>query len=131
MIHEFKTPLAVHTPHGEGEAIMMIDYGLNTNSVWVVRIKGGKVLNYYSDDIRLYGNPMNGNGWDIDIPKDWKKDVPELESHKITLNPDIPINFSNTTTMTHQFESNPDDNTNLYCKRCGLERWQHPIFTLT
>ena len=73
MIHEFKTPLAVHTPHGYGDAIMIVDYGLNTNSVWIVRIKGGKVLHYYSDDIRLYDNPMNGQGWDVEIPKEWVK----------------------------------------------------------
>ena len=73
MIHEFKTPLAVHTPHGYGDAIMIVDYGLNANSVWIVRIKGGKVLHYYSDDIRLYDNPMNGQGWDIEIPKEWVK----------------------------------------------------------
>jgi hypothetical protein len=72
-IHELKSTIPVHTPHGVGEAIMIIDYGLNTNSVWVVRIKGGKVLHYYSDDIRVYDNPMNGGGWDVDIPEDWIK----------------------------------------------------------
>jgi hypothetical protein len=66
MIHEFKTPLAVKTPHGDGEAILFIDYGLAVNSVWVVRLDGGKVLHYYSDDIRIYGNPMDGKGWDIE-----------------------------------------------------------------
>lgn len=73
MIHEFKNSIAVHTPHGEGEAILFIDYGLNVNSVWVVRLKGGKVLHYYSDDIRIYDNPMNGQGWDIELPDNWKK----------------------------------------------------------
>jgi hypothetical protein len=73
MVHEFKTPIPVHTPHGEGEAILMIDYGLNTNSVWVVRLKGGYVKHYFSNDLRIYDNPMNGSGWDIDIPNEWKK----------------------------------------------------------
>ena len=73
MVHEFKTPIPVHTPHGEGEAILMIDYGLTTNSVWVVRLKGGYVKHYFSDDLRIYDNPMNGRGWDIDIPNVWKK----------------------------------------------------------
>jgi len=72
IIHEFKTPLAVHTPHGEGQAILLIDYNLTTNSVWVVRLRGGKVLHYFSEDIRLYDNPMNGNGFDIEIPFEWK-----------------------------------------------------------
>lgn len=73
MIHEFKISLPVHTPHGEGQAILIIDYGLDTNSVWIVRLSGGHIKHYYSDDIRVYDNPMNGNGWDMDIPKTWKK----------------------------------------------------------
>lgn len=72
-IHQFPTPIAVHTPHGDGDAILFIDYGLNVNSVWVVRLNGGKVLHYYSDDIRIWGNPMDGKGFDVDMPKDWEK----------------------------------------------------------
>jgi hypothetical protein len=73
MIHEFKTAIPVHTPHGEGRAILIIDYGLDTNSVWIVRLSGGHIKHYYSDDIRVYDNPMNGSGWDVDIPKNWKQ----------------------------------------------------------
>ena len=73
MIHELKNKIAVHTPHGYGIALMMIDYALDINSVWIVRLKGGKVKHYYSDDIRIYDNPMNGNEFDIEIPKTWKK----------------------------------------------------------
>lgn len=65
MIHEFKVSIPVKTPHGDGEAILFIDYGINVNSVWVVRLEGGKVLHYYSDDNRIYDNPMNGRGWDV------------------------------------------------------------------
>lgn len=65
MIHEFRTPIAVSTPHGEGDAILFIDYGLNVNSVWVIRLHGGEVKHYYSDQISIYGNPMDGRGWDI------------------------------------------------------------------
>jgi hypothetical protein len=43
MTHEWKPPLLVHTPHGEGDALLTMDYGLNTNSVWVVRLHGGEV----------------------------------------------------------------------------------------
>lgn len=68
MIHEFKIPIPVNTPHGDGDAILFVDYGINVNSVWVVRLSGGKVLHYYSDDIRIYGNPMDGKGWDIEKP---------------------------------------------------------------
>lgn len=71
-VFEFRTPLSVHTPHGEGRAILVIDYGADHNTVWVVRLSGGYVKHYWSEDIRLYGNPADGNGWDIELPKDWK-----------------------------------------------------------
>ena len=73
MIHELKNTIDVHTPLGIGEAIFLIDYGLNINTVWVVRLQRGEVKHFYSDDIRIYANPMDGNGWDIEIPKNWKK----------------------------------------------------------
>lgn len=65
MIHEFRTPIPVKTPHGDGNAIFVIDYGLNVNTVWVVRLHGGKVKHYYSEDILIYGNPMEKRGLDI------------------------------------------------------------------
>lgn len=74
MIHEFKSPISVHTPHGEGDAIIMIDYGIDVNTVWVVRLSGGEIKHYLSDDIRVYGNPMYGKGWDVTIPKNWNNE---------------------------------------------------------
>ena len=72
-IHEFNTPLDVKTPHGDGQAILLIDYGLNVNSVWLVRLNGGgRVTHYYSDDIQIYDNPMNGRGYDINENEDNK-----------------------------------------------------------
>lgn len=59
--------------HGWGRAFMIIDYGYNVNTVWIVRLKGGIVKHFLSDDIRDLGNPMNGDGLDIDIPRDWEK----------------------------------------------------------
>lgn len=59
--------------HGDGEAIVLIDYGPNVNTVWVVRLEGGIIKHFYSDDILVYDNPMNGKGWDIQIPEEWKK----------------------------------------------------------
>ena len=58
--------------HGDGEAILIIDYGTDVNTVWVVRFPGGSVKHFYSDDILVYGNPMNGNGFDVTVPDDWK-----------------------------------------------------------
>lgn len=58
----------VWTPLGDGEAFIIIDYGANINTVWVVRLKGGIIKHFYSDDIRIYDNPMNGNGFDVVEP---------------------------------------------------------------
>lgn len=57
--------LPVSTPLGDGEAIILIDYGHDVNTVWLVRLAGGIVKHFWSDDVRLYGNPMNGSGWDV------------------------------------------------------------------
>ena len=51
--------------HGDGEAILIMDYGISVNTVWVVRLPGGVIKHFYSDDVLVYGNPMDGNGWDI------------------------------------------------------------------
>ena len=59
--------IEVHTSLGDGEALFIIDYGINVNTVWVVRFPKGIIKHLYSDDIRVYGNPMNGEGWDVEI----------------------------------------------------------------
>jgi hypothetical protein len=66
MIIQLSPTIEVNTPLGDGEALFMIDYGLNVNTVWVVRLEKGVVKHFYSDDIRIYGNPMNGKGWDCE-----------------------------------------------------------------
>ena len=58
--------IEVHTPLGDGEALFIIDYGINVNTIWVVRFPKGIIKHLYSDDIRVYGNPMNGEGWDVE-----------------------------------------------------------------
>jgi len=52
--------------HGDGEAFIVADYGPDVNSVYYVRFPGGIIKHFYSDDVRIYGNPMNGKGWDVD-----------------------------------------------------------------
>ena len=66
MICQLNPTIDVLTPNGDGTTLMVIDYGPDVNSVRLVRHKGGKVLHYYSDDIRVYGNQMNGEGWDVE-----------------------------------------------------------------
>lgn len=66
MMLQLNPIIDVKTPLGDGEAFIIIDYGVNVNTVWVCRMQGGIVKHFYSDDIRIYDNPMNGNGYDVD-----------------------------------------------------------------
>ena len=66
MMLQLNPTIDVSTPNGDGTTLFIIDYGPDVNTVWAVRHAGGKVLHYYSDDIRVYGNPMNGKGWDVE-----------------------------------------------------------------
>jgi hypothetical protein len=76
-IHEWRVPLPVATPHGDGDALALIDYGANANTVWLVRLHGsGKVLHFYSDDVRVWGNPADGRGWDVELPDTWRRPTP-------------------------------------------------------
>jgi hypothetical protein len=66
MILQLNPTIDISTPLGDGEAMFIIDYGVNVNTVWVARMPGGEVKHFWSDDVRIYGNPMNGKGWDVD-----------------------------------------------------------------
>lgn len=81
MMLQLNPTISVKTPKGDAEAIIIIDYGVNVNSVWLCRMKGGKVLHFYSDDILMYDNPMNGNGWDVE------DELPSLKCNKMFINP--------------------------------------------
>jgi hypothetical protein len=61
MIHRIEPPIWVTTPLGEGDALFLLDYGVNLNSVWLVHLhQDGKVKHFDSDDIRVMGNLMYG-----------------------------------------------------------------------
>lgn len=102
MMLQLNPTISVKTPKGDAEALIIIDYGVNVNSVWLCRMRGGEVLHFYSDDIRVYDNPMNGNGWDVgeeikSAPKDegFLKRVMAIEKrvaelHKELNEPDLP-----------------------------------------
>lgn len=52
-------PLWVRTPLGEGHALIVIDYGVSINTVWVVhQFDSGNVVHVDSSDVRVMGNPM-------------------------------------------------------------------------
>lgn len=71
--------------HGDGEALFLIDYGTKLNTVWVVRFPGGIIKHFYSDDIRVYANPMDGMGFDVPDLPDWKPDLKGVRKDNIHL----------------------------------------------
>lgn len=77
MMLQLNPTMEVHTPLGDGEAMFIIDYGVNVNTVWVVRLPKGVIKHFYSDDIRIYDNPMNGNGWDVERLDEIVKKLPK------------------------------------------------------
>lgn len=85
MIHQLNPTIDVKTPLGDCEAMFIIDYGINTNSVWCCRMPGGEVKHFYSDDIRIYDNPMNGKGWDIADSKKLPFAVSKLNTSDMSL----------------------------------------------
>jgi hypothetical protein len=56
-IHEIKQTLWVDTPHGIGQALFLIDYGIHQNTIWVVCLKhNGKILHYDSNQLTIDKN---------------------------------------------------------------------------
>lgn len=54
---EFKNPIPVVTPMGDGYAIYVTNSGTFENDIWTVCLEdGGKVLHFRSDQIRMYKN---------------------------------------------------------------------------
>jgi hypothetical protein len=60
-IKEIEQFLWVTTPHGDGQALFIIDYGPHENSVWVVALeKDGKIKHYSSEQLTLCHNHTFG-----------------------------------------------------------------------
>lgn len=61
MILQLNPQIEVNTPKGKGWAWFLIDYGLNINTIWLVRLNDtGKIFHVDSNDIQIEGNPMLG-----------------------------------------------------------------------
>ena len=61
MIHEFKQPIFVNTPLGEGIALLFIDYGYLENTVWVVSLSNdGQIKHFNSEQVKLCKNYTYG-----------------------------------------------------------------------
>jgi hypothetical protein len=58
---QLNPPIHVMTPMGEGDALVMIDYGPHINTVWGVWLfDDGRFNHFDSSDIRIMGNAMYG-----------------------------------------------------------------------
>lgn len=70
MMLQLNPPLWVTTPLGEGHALLIIDYGVSINTVWVVhQFDDGRVVHVDSSEVRVMGNPM----YDIPHPPEPKR----------------------------------------------------------
>lgn len=57
VIHELQQILWVTTPHGDGQVLFLIDYGVHENTIWVVALEAdGIVKHYNSNDIKICKN---------------------------------------------------------------------------
>lgn len=57
VIHELQQVLWVTTPHGDGQVLFLIDYGVHENTIWVVALEAdGIVKHYNSNDIKICKN---------------------------------------------------------------------------
>jgi hypothetical protein len=68
MIHEFKTPIEVMTPLGEGFLFYVQTGGNWSNDIFAVILKsGGKIMHFTSDQIRVWSNGTWGITKDVDF----------------------------------------------------------------
>lgn len=60
-IIRLEPPINVETPLGDGRTLFLIDYGVDTNTIWLVRLEGGRVKHFDSNDIKVKPNLMLDN----------------------------------------------------------------------
>jgi hypothetical protein len=57
MICEVRQTIFVNTPHGVGQVMFLIDYGIHHNTVWVIALKSdGSIKHYDSNQIKMERN---------------------------------------------------------------------------
>lgn len=60
-IHELNQVLWVQTPHGDGQALFILDYGPHENTIWIVALeKTGEIKHYNTTQIKLCWNNTFG-----------------------------------------------------------------------
>lgn len=61
MILQLSPPIWVYTPLGEGLAILIIDYGLDHNTCWVIAMKDSNQIKHFdANSVRYAENPAYG-----------------------------------------------------------------------
>jgi len=61
MILQLNPSIAVDTPLGRGQAILIIDYGIHQNTCWVVALeKNGVIKHFDCNDVILHTNYTYG-----------------------------------------------------------------------
>lgn len=48
VVHELQQVLFVQTPHGKGQALFIIDYGIHENTIWVIALNNTREIKHYS-----------------------------------------------------------------------------------
>ena len=61
MIHEFRKPMPVFTPMGDGYAIYVESGGMFDNDIWTVCMcEDGSIKHFCSNQVRMYQNATFG-----------------------------------------------------------------------
>lgn len=72
MIHQLNPTIPVYTKLGKGRALLIIDYGMDVNTCWVVSLnETGEIKHLDSNDVRMEENHTFGTKKAI-LPDGWK-----------------------------------------------------------
>ena len=57
MIQQLDPPIPVDTPLGSGFALVLIDYGMNLNTCWIVALRHSRIIKHFtSEQLKLSAN---------------------------------------------------------------------------
>jgi hypothetical protein len=57
VIHELQQILWVTTPHGDGQVLFLMDYGVHENTIWIVTLEEtGEIKHYNSNQLKICKN---------------------------------------------------------------------------
>lgn len=57
VIHEVQQVIWVETPHGDGQVLFLMDYGIHENTIWVVALQESREIKHYnSNQIKICKN---------------------------------------------------------------------------